>query len=116
MSTHSAQPRKGDLGIIVTLFVLLYGYDVAEAIINLQQLPLLYEALDLAGSVPWAVLVIGVIAPVLCFAAAMWFGRGKGLVARAGYLLLGLAVSACASLLLEELARVAAAAALGGVH
>lgn len=105
--------RTGDVAIIVLVFVVLFGYDVLEAVTNLQQLPQLYAAYGMAESTPWWLLVTGVALPPVLLAAALWISRGMRLVPRAGVLLLGLAVSAQLALLLEELARQVAEAALG---
>ena len=107
------EERPGDAWIVALLFALAFGYDTVEAVTNLQQLPLLYVGLGIEGSTPWWLLIAQVALPAVLFAAAIWIGRRMRLVAKAGVLLAGLAVSAQASLLAEQLARQVAVAALG---
>lgn len=108
------EERAGDFWIVALLLALCFGYDTVEAVTNLQQLPLLYTGADIAGAIPWWLLYAGVALPALLLVLALWLGRRMRLVARAGVLLLALAVSAQASLLAEQLARQIAVAALGG--
>lgn len=106
--------RPADAWIVAFLFALAFVYDTVEAVTNLQQLPLLYIGADIAGAIPWWLLIAGVALPGLLFGAAVVLGRGRRIVAKAGILLVALAVSAQASLLAEQLARQIAIAALGG--
>lgn len=106
--------RPADAWIVAFLFALAFVYDTVEAVTNLQQLPLLYVGADIAGAIPWWLLIAGVALPGLLFGAAVVLGRGRRIVAKAGILLVALAVSAQASLLAEQLARQIAIAALGG--
>lgn len=106
--------RPADAWIVAFLFALAFVYDTVEAVTNLQQLPLLYIGADIAGAIPWWLLIAGVALPGLLFGAAVVLGRGRRIVAKAGILLVALAVSAQASLLAEQLARQVAIAALGG--
>ncbi|WP_306232184.1 hypothetical protein [Agrococcus beijingensis] len=108
------EERGGDAWIVALLLALFFAYDTVEAATNLQQLPLLYTGADIAGAIPWWLLIAGVALPGLLFALSLWVGRRMRLVARAGIMLLALAVSAQASLLAEQLARQIAVAALGG--
>ncbi|MCR8671341.1 hypothetical protein, partial [Agrococcus sp. HG114] len=108
------EERPGDAWIVAALFALAFGYDTVEAVTNLQQLPLLYTGLDIAGATPWWLLVAGIALPAILFVAALWVGRRMRLVGKAGILLVALAVSAQASLLAEQLARQVAVSALGG--
>ncbi|WP_404311594.1 hypothetical protein LG314_09545 [Agrococcus terreus] len=106
--------RPADAWIVAFLFALAFVYDTVEAVTNLQQLPLLYIGADIAGAIPWWLLIAGVALPGLLFGVAVVLGRGRRIVAKAGILLVALAVSAQASLLAEQLARQVAIAALGG--
>lgn len=108
------EERAGDAWIVALLFALAFGYDTVEAVTNLQQLPLLYIGADIEGAIPWWLLVAQVALPAVLLVAALWVGRRMRLVARAGVLLVALAVSAQLSLLAEQLARQIAVAALGG--
>jgi hypothetical protein len=108
------EERPGDSWIVASLFALAFGYDTLEAVTNLQQLPLLYVGADIEASIPWWLLIAQVALPALLFVAALWIGRRMRLVAKAGVLLVALAVSAQLSLLAEQLARQIAVTALGG--
>lgn len=105
--------RRGDVAIIIAVFVVLFGYDVVEAVANLQQLPLVYAQIGMAAATPWAVLVTGLVAPVALFAIALVVAHRRAIVARAAILIVALAVHAQVALLLEQLARASAVAALG---
>ena len=108
------EERPGDAWIVALLFALAFGYDTVEAVANLQQLPLLYIGADIEGAIPWGLLWAQVLLPAILFAGALRLGRGRGIVAKSGILLVALAVSAQASLAAEQLARQIAVAALGG--
>lgn len=105
--------RRSDLVIVALVFVVLFGYQLYVAIANLVSLPKMYAAVGQPDAAPWPILIVGVGIPAVLFALAIAVGRGRALVARAGILLLGLGISAQLSLLLEELARQAAAVAFG---
>lgn len=112
MSAEPATERRGDVAIIIAVFVVLFGYDVFEAIANLQQLPLVYIINGIEAATPYWLLWLGIATPPILFAAALWVSRGLRLVPRAGVLLVGFAMSAQAALLFEELQRQIAIAAL----
>ena len=116
-ASSAKQPREerpGDALIVAALFALAFAYDTVEAVTNLQQLPLLYLGADIEASTPWSLLIAQVALPAVLFAAALWIGRRMRLVAKAGVLLVALAVTAQLSLLAEQLARQIAVTALGG--
>jgi len=100
VETSPARRRFGIPSIIIaTLFALLYAYDLFEAIANLVELPLVYAAYNLdAASIPWWLLIVGVLLPPVVFALAMLLGRRQTVFGRAVILLLGLAVVAALSL------------------
>ena len=52
-------------------FGLLYGWDAWEAIGNLVGLQPFYEALGIGERVPWVLLWVGVIIPVVFYAVAL---------------------------------------------
>lgn len=106
--------RRSDVVIVTLVFVVLSAYQLYSAVSNLVGLPQVYAQVGMPDAVPWALLYAGVAVPPVLFAAASAVARGRRLAARAGILVLGLAVSAQLSLLLEELARQAAAAAFAG--
>lgn len=98
------EERPGDALIVAALFALAFGYDTVEAVTNLQQLPLLFIGAGIEASIPWWLLVAQVAIPAALFAGALWIGRRMRLVAKAGVLLVALAVVAQLSLLAEQLA------------
>ncbi|GAA2171886.1 hypothetical protein GCM10009846_07620 [Agrococcus versicolor] len=106
--------RRSDVVIVTLVFVVLFAYQLYSAVANLVALPQIYAEIGLADAVPWPVLYAGVAVPPVLFAAASAVARGRRLAARGAILVLGLAVSAQLSLLLEELARQAAVTAFGG--
>jgi hypothetical protein len=100
VETSPKKPRFGIPSVIIaTLFALLYAYDLFEAIANLVELPLVYAAYNLdAASIPWWLLIVGVLLPPVVFALALLLGRRQTVFGRAVILLLGLAVVAGLSL------------------
>lgn len=95
------QPRSGDVFIVALLFAVLFGYSLFMAWGNLQGLQAQYEYFGVAESLPWPLLITGLLVPPVLFAAAMAIGRGRQLVARAGILFVALAINAQIALLLE---------------
>ena len=96
----TAARRFGIVSIVIAaLFGLLYVYDLWEAISNLVQLPLVYEAYGFdTAALPWWLLLVGVAIPPVVFGLALAAGRRRSVGVRALLLLLGLAVVAAASL------------------
>ncbi|MFC5503248.1 hypothetical protein ACFPJ4_13455 [Lysinimonas soli] len=86
---------RGIVSIVVTLlvFAALYAYPLFEGISNLVALPGFYASLGIGGAVPWWLLIVGVAAPVVLYAAALLLGRRRELFARALILAVGLAAS-----------------------
>ncbi|MCY7413345.1 MAG: hypothetical protein LH471_09990 [Salinibacterium sp.] len=87
--------RYGWLSLAVAgVFALFFAYDVWEAVGNLISLPQFYEAsgLDPAG-LPWWLLWIGVIVPVVVFVVAFIIGRHRNVGEKAVIFFVGLAVS-----------------------
>ncbi|MDP3208785.1 MAG: hypothetical protein Q8M65_06520 [Rhodoglobus sp.] len=104
------RPRYGWMGLAVAiLFALFYAYDVWEAVSNLVALPAFYDAYGFgAENVPWWLLWIGVLLPLLAYAVAFAGGRHCTVVGRATVFLVGLAATAGLSLgvlALEEIVR-----------
>ena len=79
--------------IVWVVFALLFAYPLFEGISNLIAVPPYYAANGIGGAVPWWLLVIGVVAPVLLYLAALWIGRGRELFPRALILAVGLATT-----------------------
>jgi hypothetical protein len=115
MSEANALPRAGDAAsagtpdrasgpfwlriVTAVVFALLYAYDVWEAIGNLVGLNLQAQSLDTSLSgFGWAVLIAGIVLPVLVYAIAFWLGRRRHAGVLALLLLAGLALDAALSL------------------
>lgn len=79
--------------VVWLVFALLYAYPLFEGISNLIALPPFYAANGIGAAVPWWLLIIGVVAPVLLYLAALWIGRGRELFARTLILAVGLAAA-----------------------
>jgi hypothetical protein len=93
------QPPRWLLLSIALFLGLFYAYDVWEAVGNLVGLNLLAQSLDtqLSGF-GWAVLIFGVVLPVLVYALAYWLGRNRAFGVQALTLLVGLCAVAAVSL------------------
>ena len=87
--------RKGVVSKVVVwvVFALLYAYPLFEGISNLIALPPYYATNGIGAAVPWWLLIIGVVAPVLLYLAALWIGRGRELFPRTLLLAVGLATA-----------------------
>jgi len=79
--------------VVWVVFALLYAYPLFEGISNLIALPPYYAANGIGAAVPWWLLIIGVLAPLLLYLAALWIGRGRELFARTLLLAVGLATA-----------------------
>ena len=87
--------RYGWLSLVVAaLFGLFYAYDLWEALGNLFNLPVAYDALGIGDRVPWLLLWTGVLVPPLAFAVAVFLGRRRNVFGKALIFLVGLAVVA----------------------
>ena len=95
LDTDAESTRTSPTVLIVTWvgFAILYAYPLFEGISNLIALPAFYDQEGVGGAVPWPLLVIGVLAPVLLYLAAILLGRGRELFARALILAVGLAAT-----------------------
>jgi hypothetical protein len=96
----ATRPPVGWAGLAVAvIFALFYAYDVWEAVSNVASIAGVYELFGLdPADAPWWLLVIGVLVPVVVYAAALLLGRGRGPIARLLILVVGLAVVAVLSL------------------
>jgi len=56
--------------VIAAAFGLFFAYYVYQAIGNLLELPKSYEAIGLSDSVPWVVLVTGLLIPIVLYVVA----------------------------------------------
>jgi uncharacterized membrane protein YhaH (DUF805 family) len=79
--------------LVAIVFAILSAYPLFEGISNLIALPSYYDEIGIGGAVPWWLLILGVVAPVILFTAAVLLGRGCELFARALILAVGLAAS-----------------------
>jgi hypothetical protein len=85
---------------LAALFAVLYGWFLFAAASNLVALPTLYIAQGYAAVIPWVPLVLGVVAPVVLYAAALLLGRRQVLSTRVLVFAAGLAATAATSLAL----------------
>ncbi|MES1169209.1 MAG: hypothetical protein ABUL47_00820, partial [Leifsonia sp.] len=65
--------------VVWVVFALLYAYPLFEGVSNLVAVPPYYASIGIGSAVPWWLLVIGVAAPVILFAAALLLGRRREL-------------------------------------
>ena len=109
---------KVQSGLVLTVFVALFGWDLWEALGNLVGLQPFYEAMGISASVPWVLLWLGVLLPVtaVVLSLILW-RRWTGAVERLAVMLVAWAVVAGMSLSLtaiEQAWRASALQALGG--
>ena len=76
------------------LFLLAYAYFVYQAVQNLIELPKSYNAIGLSDSVPWVLLIVGLIIPILLYVVAFAVGLRRGALDKAIIFVMGLAVAA----------------------
>jgi hypothetical protein len=103
VAKDAATSAKGKIGwlslTVAAFFGLFYAYDVWAAFAPIVALPSFYDNIGLKQSdVPWWLLVIGLLIPVLVFAAAFFIGLRRSVFAKALIFILGLAVVAALSL------------------
>ena len=79
--------------VLAVAFAALYGLAELAAVSNLVALPEYYALLGIGDAVPWALLVAGVVVPVLIFTAALLLGRGRPLLHRALLFAAGLGIT-----------------------
>lgn len=102
--------------IIITVFGLLYGWDVWEALGNLVGLEPFYAAFGIPDSVPWVLLWAGVVLPVVVFGGALVLWRHlDSLLERVSVLLVGWATVGALSLSISALEQAWRAGALQAV-
>ena len=81
--------------IVTVVFVAFAGWDIWEGVGNLLGLPAYYQALGVAESTPWFLLVPGVVLPVGVLLGGLWWGwRRKSTVESALIYVLALAIQA----------------------
>jgi hypothetical protein len=88
--------RYGWLSLIVAAVLgLFYAYDVWEAVGNMINLPAFYDSIGVGSKhVPWWLLWIGVVIPVIVFLLAFVIGRRRNVGDKAVVFIVGLALAA----------------------
>jgi len=78
---------------LLIVFGLFYAFALFVAISNLVELPRAYEIYGFdPATIPWWLLIVGTLIPILGFVAALLVSRRRNLLERALVLLAGLAV------------------------
>lgn len=106
---RASGPRRWQVVVLAALLALPYAYDVFEAVSNLVSVPQgaryanndFYRENGLDGLVaepPWAVLVLGVLLPVVAYVLALVVSRRRRLGVVALALVTGLAATAALNL------------------
>jgi hypothetical protein len=93
---ETSRGRYGWLSLIVAAVLgLFYAYDVWEAVGNMINLPAFYDQLGIGSKhVPWWLLWIGVLIPVVVFVLAFVIGRRRNVGGKAVVFIVGLALAA----------------------
>ena len=88
--------RYGWLSLIVAAVLgLFYAYDVWEAVGNMINLPAFYDSIGVGSKhVPWWLLWVGVLIPVVVFLIAFVIGRRRNVGDKAVVFIVGLALAA----------------------
>jgi hypothetical protein len=79
--------------VIPLVFAVLFALALFGPISNLGALPAVYEAYGIGDSVPWSLLILAIVLPVLLYLAGLLLGRGRPPFARALILTVALAAS-----------------------
>ena len=79
--------------IVAIGFAALYALVLVPAVSNLVALPAFYDALGIGGATPWALLVIGVMLPVVIYTLGLLLGWRRPTGDRAILFAVGLAVT-----------------------
>lgn len=93
---------RGPLIVVIALFALLFGVEIFEAVSNAIALPLYFAALGIVEFTPWALIVAGLIVPIVLFVGALILGRRRVLFARTLILIIALAASNATALALSS--------------
>ena len=105
-------------GLLITVFVVLLGWDLWEALGNLVGLQPFYEAMGIGAYVPWILLWLGVLLPIAAGVVALILWRSRpGVAERLAIMVVAWAVVAGMSLSLaasEQAWRAAALQAVAG--
>ena len=104
--------------LVIAVFVMLFGWDLWEALGNLVGLQPFYEAMGIGDSVPWILLWLGVFLPIAALVSSLFLWRSwSGTAERLAIMVVAWAVVAGVSLslaALEQAWRAAALQALAG--
>ena len=104
---------RGQSGLVITIFVVLLGWDLWEALGNLVGLQPFYEAMGIGDSVPWALLWLGVFLPIAAVVLSVILWRSwSGAAERLAIMVVAWAVVAGVSLSLAAIEQAWRAAAL----
>lgn len=82
--------------VVPLVFAVLFGLALVLPISDLGALPAVYEAYGIGDAVPWPLLVLSVVLPVVLYVAALVLGRGRTPFAKALVFTVALAASFCA--------------------
>ena len=103
-------------GLVITVFVALFGWDLWEALGNLVGLQPFYEAMGIGAAVPWVLLWLGVLLPIAAVALSLILWRGwSGATERLAIMVVAWSVVAGMSLSLAAIEQAWRAAALQAV-
>jgi hypothetical protein len=79
--------------LIPVVFAVLFALALFGPISNLAALPPVYEAYGIGDAVPWPLLILTVVLPVMLYLAGLMLGRGRPPFERALILTVALAAS-----------------------
>lgn len=85
------------VSLVALVFAALTGWFLFQAIGNLIGTPRAYENFGWADRVPWAILIAGVVLPVVFYVGALLVGRGRLLTERVLVFAAALAATAATS-------------------
>lgn len=107
---------KVQSGLVITVFLALFGWDLWEALGNLVGLRPFYDAMGIGASVPWVLLWLAVLLPVtaVVLSLILW-RRWTGAAERLAIMVVAWAVVAGMSLSLAAIEQAWRAAALQAV-
>jgi hypothetical protein len=102
--------------LIIAVFMMLFGWDLWEALGNLVGLQPFYEVMGIGDSVPWVLLWLGVFLPIAAFVLSLIPWRSwSGTAERLAIMVVAWAVVAGVSLSLAAIEQAWRAAALQAV-
>lgn len=99
---------------VAALFGLIYAYFVYQAIGNLIELPKSYDAIGLSNSVPWVLLIIGLLVPLIVYVLAFAIGLRRRMLDQTVIFIMGIAVTAALGYTVVAIHRLAFIALISG--